>query len=685
MPKEKLCDCGKPISQCQCKGHNHNQTKNVKKAKTSDELSDFGDMVQEYANAQYKRQKRTERPWGDNYGKPFGMVIDIGDYPPIIGGKRYMQLGGGLKSKKSYYNPGRSRGTSMTKKAKVQMCEECGKPEFACKCKGHQGKHSMSKSMCKCGSGMSKAMCKCGGMGKKIRKESSTPDYINYLQNAKSKGMMGRVSTDEGPQGTPGTRGSDIAWAYPHTGAGTHRQSYVRFNSQGTRGIKKGDYIAPPFSSREENPEGRKKKSMPKFFGGLPPKENYSSRIGPMASMPMTMSRKPRNDTPYEGRVSSASDYIDYLHGKRDNRLDMVANMPRKNVGKNMKKRRMPFPPPPPSPFGDGIKGTIMTFSGKMPGKMKDMFGLGNIHDVFKDSPMKLFSRMGKREKQRPEGYGHSAERGHNPAENAVRQSVPTSYDTARYRLQVFDDKKKKQIESLFKMPLSEIPKKYLEMLSEAIKEVPEQHKVMFDMMGGALKRPREITAKNPLEQLKEHYGMDKHSSKKGKKVNKAWPFSDSEFEENGGDVSPQRRKGFLTTPEFGYRPMRGYNPAENAVRQMTATPEDVARADRSAKMDALGDAALELLGSQARFFRDTRMNPGWWERTIDRADRAANNTADTVSRVYNAIYPPEKGPTQRGTLKRLSKSMKMDADMAKQPQKITPKRTIRHTDKYFK
>jgi hypothetical protein len=52
-------------------------------------------------------------------------------------------------------------------------------------------------------------------------------------------GRSGRVSTDEGPKGPTGTRGSDTAWAQGDPKIGTHRQSYVSFNTQGTKGAKK--------------------------------------------------------------------------------------------------------------------------------------------------------------------------------------------------------------------------------------------------------------------------------------------------------------------------------------------------------------------------------------------------------------------------------------------------------------
>lgn len=103
MPKEKLCDCGKPISQCECEGHNHKKAKNVKKGGVPDYLSIFGDRVQQYAD--YKRKKQEQYTPRSLYD-PFGIVVDIGD-------------DGGLSGTASFYKPGKSRGTAMTKKAKV--------------------------------------------------------------------------------------------------------------------------------------------------------------------------------------------------------------------------------------------------------------------------------------------------------------------------------------------------------------------------------------------------------------------------------------------------------------------------------------------------------------------------------------------------------------------------------------
>lgn len=47
----------------------------------------------------------------------------------------------------------------------------------------------------------------------------------------KTTTISGRVSTDQGPKYPTGGAGSDIAWAYPQTGAGTHRTSTARIST----------------------------------------------------------------------------------------------------------------------------------------------------------------------------------------------------------------------------------------------------------------------------------------------------------------------------------------------------------------------------------------------------------------------------------------------------------------------
>jgi len=436
MPKEPICDCGKPISQCTCEGHNHKKQKNVKKGGVPDYLSIFGDRVQQYAD--YKR-KQQEKYTPRSLYAPFGMVVDIGD-------------DGGLSGEARFYTPKGSVGSSMTKR--VAKCPDCGKPEQLCRCEGHASMHGrghskMSKAMCKCGSGMTKAMCKCGGMGKRM-----------------SKGLR-------------------------------------------------------------------------------------------------------------------------------------------------------PFPIPDPSPIGDlplkgkgNIYGTVMSFAGQLPGKMKDMLGLGDIYDMFKDSPMKLSGRrIGKR--------------------------------------------------------------------------------------GNVAK------LRDPMPPIRPDYGRRR-------------PPEVSEFEWNGGNVNPQRElptnwASYLNPfygiynavygNPFGYEAIEGYNPAENAVRQMTATPDNIAQFNTRRREKEFADAFSELMGAYGNNVDATLGNNDWKTREYNRADRATKDirtdAKNAANEMYNETFVYDKNrrrmpgqetfPMYGTTNKRLSKSMKMDADMAKTPQKITPKRSVRHTDKYFK
>lgn len=130
---EPLCDCGMPISQCQCDGHDHKtkskkstRTSSVKKSAPPDYTLIFGNSIQDYANRLNAGQRKYTPP---PLYLPFGATVDIGD-------------DGGLSGYTSFYNPQ----------------------------KGSKGS-SMQKSMCKCGSGMRKGMCKCGsGMSKNFAK-----------------------------------------------------------------------------------------------------------------------------------------------------------------------------------------------------------------------------------------------------------------------------------------------------------------------------------------------------------------------------------------------------------------------------------------------------------------------------------------------------------------------------------
>lgn len=132
--KEPLCDCGMPISQCQCDGHDHKvknkkstRTSSVKKSAPPDYLTIYGNAIQEYANRLNSNQRKYMPP--PLYPQTFGATVHIGD-------------DGGLSGYTSLYNSQRgSRGSTMR------------------------------KSMCKCGSGMRKGMCKCGsGMSKNFAK-----------------------------------------------------------------------------------------------------------------------------------------------------------------------------------------------------------------------------------------------------------------------------------------------------------------------------------------------------------------------------------------------------------------------------------------------------------------------------------------------------------------------------------
>jgi hypothetical protein len=104
--KEPTCDCGEPISQCKCSGHNHTSM-----------------------------QK--------------GGLCKCGS-----GMMKSMCKCGGM-------------GKSMLKS---DMCKcGSGMMKSMCKC-GGMGKSMLKSDMCKCGSGMMKSMCKCGGMGKSMNK-----------------------------------------------------------------------------------------------------------------------------------------------------------------------------------------------------------------------------------------------------------------------------------------------------------------------------------------------------------------------------------------------------------------------------------------------------------------------------------------------------------------------------------
>lgn len=60
--------------------------------------------------------------------------------------------------------------------------------------------------------------------------------------------VSGRVSTDKGPKYPTGGRGSDIAWAYPESGAGTHRTSTTRISTGNAKGRSalKAVAVTPP-------------------------------------------------------------------------------------------------------------------------------------------------------------------------------------------------------------------------------------------------------------------------------------------------------------------------------------------------------------------------------------------------------------------------------------------------------
>jgi len=147
--KEPLCDCGMPISQCKCDGHNHAQTSTkskkkstVKKSAPPDYTAIFSGAVQDFANRLKAKQKTYTPP--PLYPQTYGATVNIGN-------------DGGLSGYTSFYNQKGSKGSSM------------------------------QKSMCKCGSGMTKSMCKCGSGGKNIKKARiriPTPEYSARYRTA---------------------------------------------------------------------------------------------------------------------------------------------------------------------------------------------------------------------------------------------------------------------------------------------------------------------------------------------------------------------------------------------------------------------------------------------------------------------------------------------------------------------
>jgi hypothetical protein len=97
-----------------------------------------------------------------------------------------------------------------------------------------------------------RAMQKRAAPAPKISTESKGMDSPIDMIGAVNKGWTppslppsvtgqytGRVSTDSGPRGTIGGRGTDTNWSRPETGAGTHRTSTVSIQNTGGKGARK--------------------------------------------------------------------------------------------------------------------------------------------------------------------------------------------------------------------------------------------------------------------------------------------------------------------------------------------------------------------------------------------------------------------------------------------------------------
>jgi hypothetical protein len=105
--KEPLCDCGMPISQCKCDGHDHKvkakkskRATSVKKAAPPDYTSIFGGAVQNYANRLKAKQKTYTPP--PLYPQTYGATVNIGN-------------DGGLSGYTSFYNAKGSKNSAMQK------------------------------------------------------------------------------------------------------------------------------------------------------------------------------------------------------------------------------------------------------------------------------------------------------------------------------------------------------------------------------------------------------------------------------------------------------------------------------------------------------------------------------------------------------------------------------------------
>jgi hypothetical protein len=449
---------------------------------------------------------------------------------------------------------------------------DCGKPISKCTCKGHnhkntKGERTMSKAMCKCGSGMTKAMCKCGGMGKRGRmyKDAGGGDG-SYIPQGGYVGLPNGGVPPMYPMyvGYAGAPNGGVPPMYPQglDVIETPIPTKTRSDSMFPKGPTPSSYL--PNRNRTVTPDKVNKRGSITKTSPYPPPSPYEDIYG-----------GDDDESMYE-TIASLMGKIP--QGMKNIFNRMYNNKPSGRVGGMVKrgsvsKARIPFPPPPSPdriiepPFGGkkrgkgNIYGTVMSFAGEIPGKMKDMLGLGDMYDIFGGSPMKLFNRMNKR----------------------------------------------------------------------------------------------------------------------GKNVSKAWPWEESEFERNGGKTGPQRPRSY--GQDFGFEAFDNYNPAENAVRQMMPTPNNMAEYVSRQKEKEFAEALGELMGAYGNRFKTSFGNWDWMARKMGQADRAANNTANYL---YERFGPKNERMPQP-MLKRLSKSMKMDSDMAKTPQKITPKRSIRHTDKYFK